>query len=179
MIQLGLKIFSFGQCCVNWIHALFDHTKLNALHTIVYISYVTNERNFCCYLVKKFLNLNKIFLFIQTNFSFEAMTNEATVVYKSLRRVFCEKKPLKKEDSSTFEKNALHIIELNCDEPAKLSKSPRLRVCTFKKKNCYILVYFQSYSVPIILFIFRNGFLLIQKKIQANYTVKIQLSTIL
>lgn len=63
-------------------------------------------------------------------FSFNSMTNEANVFYKPLRRVsFCECTEQKK--GTKKESNEMHAISMMCEEPVKLSKSPKLKVCIF------------------------------------------------
>lgn len=63
------------------------------------------------------------------------MTNESNTFYKTLRRVsFNECIQTKKETMPTAESNGmngLQVVSLISEQPAKLTKSPRLRVCHF------------------------------------------------
>lgn len=58
------------------------------------------------------------------------MTNEANIFYKPLRQVsFFEGTGSKKEAMPTAESTGMHVVSMNCEEPAKLAKTPRLKVC--------------------------------------------------
>lgn len=84
------------------------------------------------------------------------MPNEANIFYKPLRRVsFCENTPLKKEKMSKVEASEMHVISLTCDEPAKLTKSPRLKVCKFTIPS-FRLLQFKTFLISVYFIIIRN-----------------------
>lgn len=57
------------------------------------------------------------------------MTNEANIFYKPLRRVsFCDENQTKKNAKTFPETFNMPVVTMTCEEPAKLSKSPRLMV---------------------------------------------------
>lgn len=57
------------------------------------------------------------------------MTNEANIFYKPLRRVsFCDDNQTKKSAKPISESINMPVVTMTCEEPAKLSKSPRLMV---------------------------------------------------
>lgn len=59
------------------------------------------------------------------------MTNEANIFYEPLR---CVSSETKKSTKSIPETINVHVVAMACEEPVKLTKSPRLMVF-FLKKN--------------------------------------------
>lgn len=57
------------------------------------------------------------------------MANETKIFYKPLCRLVGDcSLETNKENSITNNNSNMHIVPMACDEPAKLSKSPRLKV---------------------------------------------------
>lgn len=85
------------------------------------------------------------------------MTNEANIFYKPLRRVsFCENSQKEKENTASRQPSGTHIVSMMCDEPVKLSQTPRLKVSSIENQS--ILNATQIKLIDSSLFLLEMGF---------------------